>query len=73
MLFASALLDDPGHSVASVGKACGYSGDQALRRALRAVMPRTLRRSLRDMGAFDTVSERSSPNSIGDDPEAEKR
>lgn len=56
VLFASALLDDPGHTVFSVGLACGYSGDQALRRAIRSVLPYTPSR-LRTMGAFDTVSE----------------
>lgn len=56
VLFASALLDDPGHTVFSVGLACGYSGDQALRRAIRAVVPHTPT-ELREMGAFETVSE----------------
>lgn len=55
VLFASALLDDPGHSVFSVGVACGYSGDQALRRAIRSVVPYTPS-ELRERGAFDTVS-----------------
>jgi AraC-like DNA-binding protein len=55
VLFASALLDDPGHTVFSVGLACGYSGDQALRRAIRAVVPHTPTR-LREIGAFETVS-----------------
>ena len=56
VLFASALLDDPGHTVFSVGLACGYSGDQALRRAIRSVVPNTPTQ-LRRMGAFETVSE----------------
>lgn len=55
VLFASALLDDPGHSVFSVGIACGYSGDQALRRAIRSVVPYTPS-ELREKGAFETVS-----------------
>ena len=55
ILFAAALLDDPGHTVFSVGLACGYSGDQALRRAIRSVVPYTPTR-LRELGAFDTVS-----------------
>lgn len=55
ILFASALLDDPGHTVFSVGLACGYSGDQALRRAIRSVVPYTPTQ-LREMGAFETVS-----------------
>ncbi|TVP54095.1 MAG: AraC family transcriptional regulator [Gemmatimonadales bacterium] len=56
MLFAAALLDDPGHSVFSVALACGYSGDQALRRALKSVVPHSPTQ-LRKMGAFDTVSQ----------------
>ncbi len=56
VLFAAALLDDPGHSVFSVGLACGYSGDQALRRALRSVVPHTPT-ELRRKGAFATVSQ----------------
>ena len=55
MLFASAFVDDPGHTVFSVGLACGYSGDQALRRAIRAVVPYTPSQ-LRELGAFETVS-----------------
>jgi len=55
VLFASALLDDPGHSVFSVGIACGYSGDQALRRAIRAALPHTPS-TLRELGAFETTS-----------------
>lgn len=55
VLFASALLDDPGHTVFSVGVACGYSGDQALRRAIRAVLPMTPS-ELREAGAFETSS-----------------
>ncbi len=56
VLFASALLDDPGHTVFSVGLACGYSGDQALRRAIRSVVPYTPS-ELRRKGAFSTVSQ----------------
>ncbi len=55
VLFAAALLDDPGHTVFSVGLACGYSGDQALRRAIRSVVPDTPT-ELREKGAFETVS-----------------
>jgi AraC-like DNA-binding protein len=55
LLFAAALLDDPGHTIFSVGLACGYSGDQALRRALRSVVPQTPTR-LRELGAFDILS-----------------
>ncbi len=55
VLFATALIDDPGHTVFSVGLACGYSGDQALRRAMRSVLPHTPSQ-LRQLGAFDTAS-----------------
>ena len=73
ILFASTLLDDPGHSVSSVGKACGYSGDQALRRAIRAILPYTPS-ELREMGAFDTVSEAFFAELDRlHDPQAEKR
>lgn len=54
-IFAGALLDDPGHTVQSVGMACGYSGDQALRRALKSVVPYTPTQ-LREMGAYETLS-----------------
>ena len=55
-VLAASLLDDPGHTVQSVGLACGYSGDQALRRALRSVIPHTPSQ-LREMGAFETVAD----------------
>lgn len=73
VLFAAALLDDPGHTVFSVGLACGYSGDQALRRAIRSVVPHTPTR-LRELGAFETVS-RAFFDEIGElrDDAAEKR
>lgn len=51
VILACALLDDPGHSVHSVGRACGYSGDHALRRAIRSVLPLSPS-ELRDRGAF---------------------
>lgn len=54
-LLAASLLDDPGHSVLSVALACGYSSDQAQRRALRAVAPYTPTQ-LREQGAFATLS-----------------
>jgi AraC-like DNA-binding protein len=57
VLFASALLDDPGHTVYSVGVACGYSGDQALRRAIGAALPRWTPSELREAGAFETASQ----------------
>jgi AraC-like DNA-binding protein len=55
VLFASALLDDPGHTIFSVGIVCGYSGDQALRRAIKSVV-RYTPSELRERGAFETVS-----------------
>jgi AraC-like DNA-binding protein len=55
LLLASALLDSPGHNVLSVATACGYSSDQALRRALRTVTPLTPS-ELRDEGALKTIS-----------------
>lgn len=55
VILACALLDDPGHSVHSVGRACGYSGDHALRRAIRSVLPMSPS-GLRERGAFETAS-----------------
>lgn len=56
VILACALLDDPGHSVHSVGRACGYSGDQALRRAIRSVLPLSPS-ELRARGAFRTATD----------------
>jgi AraC-like DNA-binding protein len=56
VLLAAALLDDPGHTVYSVATACGYSSDQALRRAIKRVVKGTPS-DLREIGAFETVSE----------------
>lgn len=73
ILMAAALLDDPGHSVSSVGKACGYSGDQALRRAIRSILPYTPSQ-LRERGAFETVSSAFFEELDRlHDPDAEKR
>ena len=55
VLLAASLLDDPGHTVFSVAKACGYSSDQALRRAIKRVVDATPG-DLREMGAYETVS-----------------
>jgi AraC-like DNA-binding protein len=55
VLLAASLLDDPGHTVYSVATACGYSSDQALRRAIKRVVAGTPG-ELREAGAFDTVS-----------------
>lgn len=54
-LHAASLLDDPGHSVESVARACGYSGADALRRGLRAVVPSTPG-ELRARGALRSVA-----------------
>lgn len=55
VLLAASLLDDPGHTVYSVATACGYSSDQALRRAIKRVVNGTPS-ELREIGAFKTVS-----------------
>lgn len=55
LLLAAEMLDDPGQTVANVALACGYSSDDALRRALYGVVqmgPTTLRQE----GAFRVVS-----------------
>jgi AraC-like DNA-binding protein len=74
VLFASALLDDPGHTVFSVGVACGYSGDQALRRAIGAAIPGVTPTQLREQGAFETTS-RAFFKELGAlrNPDADKR
>ncbi|HEV2149982.1 MAG TPA: helix-turn-helix domain-containing protein [Longimicrobiaceae bacterium] len=55
VLLASELLDDRARTVSSVARACGYTSDTALRRALIdfAGMGPT---DLREAGAFDTAS-----------------
>lgn len=74
VIFASTLLDDPGHTVFSVGVACGYSGDQALRRAIGAVLPGTTPSALREAGAFETVTRAFYAElSALRNPDAEKR
>jgi AraC-like DNA-binding protein len=46
VLLACDLLDDPGHSLSSASRACGYAADMPLRRAIRNLVglePRELR------------------------------
>lgn len=55
LLLAAEMLDDPGQTVSNVALACGYSSDDALRRALYGVVkmgPTTLRQR----GAFRVIS-----------------
>jgi AraC-like DNA-binding protein len=57
ILLASSLLDDPGRTVFSVARACGYSSDSSLRRAMQDFLdtgPTALRRE----GAFPYASRR---------------
>lgn len=57
ILLASSLLDDPGRTVFSVARACGYSSDSSLRRAMQDFLdtgPSALRRE----GAFPYASGR---------------
>jgi AraC-like DNA-binding protein len=55
LLLAAALLDEGGRTVAGVGRACGYTTDGALRRALRTFTGRGAA-SLRGEGAFATAA-----------------
>lgn len=55
VLWAAALLDDPGHTVFSVAMASGYANDNSLRRAIKGVVPESPT-ELRELGAFDTVA-----------------
>jgi AraC-like DNA-binding protein len=57
ILLASSLLDDPGRTVLSVARACGYSSDSSLRRAMQDFLdtgPSALRRE----GAFPYAARR---------------
>jgi AraC-like DNA-binding protein len=54
-LHAAALLDDPGRTVESAARACGYSGADALRRGLRLVVHWTPS-ELRTRGALRTLA-----------------
>jgi AraC-like DNA-binding protein len=56
VLLACDLLDDPGHSLSSASRACGYAADMPLRRAIRNLVgaePRELRSS----GALATAAD----------------
>jgi AraC-like DNA-binding protein len=55
ILLAAELLDDPGRSLASVARACGYSADAALRNAFRAFLDKAPG-ELRASGAFQIAS-----------------
>jgi AraC-like DNA-binding protein len=55
VLLAADLLDDPGRSLASVARACGYSADAALRNTFRAFLGRTPG-DLRAAGAFEAAA-----------------
>jgi AraC-like DNA-binding protein len=55
LLLAADLLDDPGRSVESVARGCGYAGAPSLKTALRNLM-KTTPRALREQGAFLTVA-----------------
>jgi AraC-like DNA-binding protein len=55
VLLAAELLDDPERTVSSVARACGYTSDTALRRALIDFVG-TGPTDLREAGAFDTAS-----------------
>jgi AraC-like DNA-binding protein len=55
LLMAAELLDDPGRTVASIARACGYANEVSLKAALRQFMgaPPT---ELRRRGAFETAA-----------------
>ena len=55
VLLAADLLDDPGRSLASVARACGYSADAALRNTFRAFLGKTPG-ELRASGAFEAAA-----------------
>lgn len=55
MLLAAELLDDPGQTVTAVAYACGYSSDDAFRRAAKSVLGMGPQ-ALRGDGAFRTAS-----------------
>ena len=55
LLLAAELLDDPGQTVSNIAFACGYSSDDALRRALSAAV-HLGPTALRERGAFRVVS-----------------
>jgi AraC-like DNA-binding protein len=51
VLFAATLLDDPGQTVASASKACGYADGRGLQRLIRDLLGHTPT-ELRERGAF---------------------
>ncbi len=55
LLLAAHLLDDPGRSIESVARACGYAGAPSLKFTVRAFFG-TTPRGLRERGAFDALS-----------------
>ena len=55
ILMAADLLDDPGRSIESVARACGYSAASSLKPALRNLL-RSSPAELRARGAFDTAA-----------------
>lgn len=55
VLVVSDLLDDPGRSLESLARACGYTGAASLKTALRNLLD-TTPRELRAAGAFTTVA-----------------
>ena len=55
LLLAAELLDDPGRSVASVARACGYASEVSLKAALRQFMGAPPS-ELRERGAFETAA-----------------
>lgn len=57
VLLACDLLDDPGHTLASASRACGYAADMPLRRAIRNLVGAEPR-DLREVGALATAAER---------------
>lgn len=56
VLLACDFLDDPGHSLSSVSRACGYAADMPLRRAIRNLTGEEPA-ELRGRGALDTAAE----------------
>ncbi|HET6229892.1 MAG TPA: helix-turn-helix domain-containing protein [Longimicrobiaceae bacterium] len=57
VLLACDLLDDPGHTLSSASRACGYAADMPLRRAIRNLVGLEPR-ELRERGALATAAAR---------------
>ncbi|HYH80925.1 MAG TPA: helix-turn-helix domain-containing protein [Longimicrobium sp.] len=55
LLLAAELLDDPGRSVGSVARGCGYASEVSLKAALRQFM-QAPPSELRERGAFETAA-----------------